>query len=1348
MYFSFACVAQDPHYQFGRIDMSKGLSNPIVNDIFQDSIGFIWFATASGLNRYDGHSMKVFKNIPGDSTSLDNDNLIRIFEGPEGRLWIRSYYGSVVYNPKTENFDRDADRFLKKYGVHSGLITYVKKDKQGRFWFMHYDQGLFCFNPKDNKTVRLFPEANDTTTISTSRMSSLAEDSEGNMWVIHQNGTFEKLDKETLRVSFRSYALRDKFEAQLYEYDFMIDSENELWIYTDRNFGVYNFRPANAEFRHLHPGAAQGKLKSGIINRILQDGKNLIWIVTENGGINLLDKKNFSVRYFQWDELDSKSPIENTGYSILKDRQGIIWIGYKNGVSFYHPDIFRFQSYTHKEGRPGTLPFNDISSLVEDKSGNTWIGTNGAGLICFNRQKNTFVTYRHDPRNTNSLSNDIIVSLLIDHENILWIGTYYGGLNRFDGKNFTHYVNNPNDPKSLGNDNIWEIYEDQDHNLWLGTLNGGLDMYNREKKEFYHYKSNELNSIHTPYVPAILQDREGNMLIGTAYGLEVLDKSSGRFTHYVRSGEDPNSISSNSVQCIFQDSRGWVWIGTNGGLNRFDYKKNTFYHLREQDGLAHNSVLTILEDHEHNLWVSTPVGISKLSISENGERFTFQNYTEFDGLIKGVYHENAALRCSSGELMFGGSGGLTIFNPVDIRTDSSAVPVILTDFQIFNHTVQVGELINKKVILNASISQTKKITLGPGNNFFSIEFAALNYIHPERSKYQYKLDRFNENWITTSAGQRMATFTNLDPGDYVFRVRGTNSDGVWSDQETQLHITVLPPFWKSTMAFVLYTLIAFSALLFGRRMVVTRERLRYKIESERLSAQRLHELDELKIKFFTNVSHELRTPLTLIITPLEQIIKGPGQPEKKQLHVVYKNARRLLNLVNQLLDFKRVDGEDLKLNPSEGDLIKFISDLVWSFSDLSEKKDIQLTFNSNAGSLETLFDPDKIEKIVFNLLSNAFKFTPDHGRVSVELNLMREADVRMLQIKVSDTGIGIPPDKQEKVFERFYQNEVPMHMVNQGSGIGLAITQEFVKLHEGTIELQSQVGKGSTFIVTLPLPDINSDLTSVENDADVDLNEDAENNTKTTILLVDDSDDFRSYLRESLRSQYTILEAANGKLGLEVAINHLPELIVCDVMMPEMDGVELCRRIKADPATSHIAVILLTARTAIEQKIEGFQSGANDYITKPFSFEVLASRIENLIRMRDLRHQQFQQQLDIKVSDVHIASADEKLVQDAVKVVEDNLTNENFSVEVMSRMLAMSRVQLYKKLFSLTGKSPIEFIRFIRIKRAAQLLEKSGLTVAEVAYQVGFNNPKYLAKYFRAVYNMLPSEYAARKKAE
>ncbi|HYC87275.1 MAG TPA: ATP-binding protein, partial [Chryseosolibacter sp.] len=549
-------------------------------------------------------------------------------------------------------------------------------------------------------------------------------------------------------------------------------------------------------------------------------------------------------------------------------------------------------------------------------------------------------------------------------------------------------------------------------------------------------------------------------------------------------------------------------------------------------------------------------------------------------------------------------------------------------------------------------------------------------------------------------------------------------------------------------------LLILGTLLLARWLILTKERMNFRIQQERQEAHRMHELDMMKIRFFTNVSHEFRTPLTLIITPLEKILKQAVDGEQKdQFHMIYRNARRLLSLVNQLLDFRRVEVQEVKFNPSEGDIIQFIRELVHSFSDLSEKKNIRFAFNSSVAHLETLFDQDKIEKILFNLLSNAFKFTPENGSVTVDLNLKKHEAASMLEIKVADTGIGIPADKQDRIFDRFFQHDVPSSMVNQGSGIGLSITREFVKVHGGLITVDSEPGKGSCFTVLLPMTEVVGHVTAADAAA-IDLMsvvenhviEGSEDSKKPVVLLVEDNEDFRFYLKDNLKAEYTIIEAANGKSGLQKAIACIPDLIVSDVMMPEMNGIEFCRKVKADPHTCHIPVVLLTARTADEQKLEGFDMGANDYITKPFNFEILLSRIRNLIAQREVFQKKFQKHLDVRASDIPITSLDEKLIGNAIKVVEQHIGDPDFSVEELSREMGMSRVHLYKKLLSLTGKSPIEFIRAIRLQRAAQLLEKSQLTVAEVAYQVGFNNPKYFTKYFKDEFNMLPSAYASGKK--
>lgn len=1357
-------LAQSHQYQFGRIDIAKGLSHQTVNDIFKDSTGYLWFATASGLNRYDGYSIKVFRDIPGDSTSLGANEVNRLYEGPGGMMWIFSNSGNNVYNPKTETFYRNTNSLLRQMKIATGLITHIKKDKAGNFWFIHYNQGLYCFNPRTKETIRYVPKQGDNESISSLKMSALAEDSAGFMWLIHQNGTFEKIDPSSRRVVYRNVELRDRFGSQLFEYILMIDADNDLWMASDRNFGCFQFNVKKSELTNFNRSSPT-KLTSNIVKEIVQDDEGMIWIGTENGGVNLIDKRGYAVTSLVYDEEDDRSLSENSIHSMLKDRDGIIWLGtYKSGISFYHPDIFRFQMYRYQRSKSNSLPFRDVNALAGDSLGNLWIGTNGGGLIYFDRARNWYKQYLHDPSDPHSLSNNVVVSLLIDHENVMWIGTYYGGLNRFDGKRFSKYMHDALNPKTPGDDNAWTILEDSEHNLWTGTLKAGVDVYDRKRNEFYHYKSGEPNSIHTSYVPALMEDRDGNIWMGTGYGVEVLDRQSGRFAHYLNVPRDSTSISDNGTTSIIQDHRGMIWVGTHSGLNLFEPTTRTFRAFREEDGLASNYVLSLVEDNDHNIWIGTPQGLSKLVVGDNTVSnnttasipasdkpyaFSFINYGESDGLWQSAFHENAALKLSTGELAFGGLQGFIIFHPNSISENKAVSNVVFTDFQLFNRSVKIGENRNGDVVLPAAVPYLKEITLKPYNNIFSVGFTALDFFHPEKTKYKYKLEGFNKEWLTTEGTQRSVTFTNLDPGDYSFQVLASNSDGWWGVEPTTIHIRVLPPFWKSNTAFALYFLFIMGSLMLVRWLTVSRLKMNFKIHHEKLEAQRMHELDTMKIKFFTNVSHEFRTPLTLIITPLEKLLAKASGDDITQLQLINRNARRLLNLVNQLLDFRKVEVQEVKLNPSEGDIIGFIKYLVYSFSDLSEKKNIQLSFNTAVPQLETFFDQDKVEKILFNLLSNAFKFTLEGGNVRVELALKEREGNNFLLIKVIDTGIGIPADKQQKIFERFYQNDLPENLVNQGSGIGLSITSEFVKVHGGTIEVESEPGKGSCFTVALPITRLESEtvMNYVQTDEEERQVSGSHDNTgKPVVLLVEDNEDFRYYLKDNLKAHYGILEAANGKAGFQKALTVVPDLIVSDIMMPEMNGIELCRKVRGEVLTSHIPIILLTARAAEEQKIEGFDAGANDYITKPFSFEILQSRIKNLLAQREASQRQFQKHFDVKASNIEVTSLDEKLIKKAIEVVEQNITEPEFSIENFSQELGMSRVYLYKKLVSLTGKSPLEFVKTIRLQHAAQLLEKSDLNVSEVAYRVGFNNPKYFAKCFKEEYKVLPSAYAASKK--
>jgi signal transduction histidine kinase/ligand-binding sensor domain-containing protein/DNA-binding response OmpR family regulator len=1354
--------AQPGRYQFMHVDVNQGLSHNEVLCFYKDRRGFLWIGTAFGLNRYDGYGFHVFQHDARDSTTISTNLVHRVVEVPGGLLGVVTADTFNLYDPAREKFETNATAFFQTHRLPFNRLRDVVQDATGHFWFVHTSAGLVRYDTTTRQSLPLRHVPGDTSTLASDSVTSFLQDAAGRYWALHANGTLERIaiTGNSYRVDYRNKSLR----GATLDYYMVADAEGDLWIFAqNEGRGVYHLQPATGALQHYTATGPEPRLSNNLVRAITPDDQGRIWIGTDHGGINILDKKNRTVQIIVNQEDDPKSLRQNSINALYKDDQGIVWIGtYKRGISYYHPNLLRFPRYGHTGNGPGALPYSDVNRFVEDDLGNLWIGTNGGGLIYFDRTNGSYTTYKNIPGNARSLSNNVIVSLCIDHRNVLWIGTYLGGLNSFDGKTFTRYTHNPADPSSLAAASVWEIFEDSRQRLWIGTLNGGLDLLDTRTNTFAHYKTSDPQAIHSDYIAAITEDREGNVWIGTSLGIDVLSRERGRFIHYESEKNNPLSLSNNNVYDIREDAAGRIWIGTAGGLNLYDKKAKTFRTFTGADGLPHNAVLTMLEDDQGHLWMSTPNGLSQLEIRQQPggkATYTFRNYGEAEGLQAKQFNENAALKTRRGELVFGGASGFNIFKPGQLGRNNTPPRVVLTDFQLFNKSIRPGEGIDGNVLLPASITESQAIVLPHDKNVFSIEFAALNFFHPENNTYRYKLEGFDNDWLPADGRARRVTFTNLDPGEYTFRVKAANNDGVWNEQGAQLKITVLPPFWKTRTALLLYFLFVITALLITRKLIQQREKMKFMIQQERQEAMRMHELDMMKIKFFTNVSHEFRTPLTLILTPLEKMLRQSSEPaQQQQFQVIQRNARRLLSLVNQLLDFRKLEVQEVKFNPSEGDIVAFIRETVYSFSDLSEKKDIRLDFHTDVAALETIFDQDKLEKILFNLLSNAFKFTPEHGAVTVTVSLLPTEGGGQLTIRVQDTGIGIPVDKQEKIFERFFQHELPKSIVNQGSGIGLSITREFVKIHGGTISVHSDPGQGSTFTVTLLLHDvmrieagkvsqeIEGQATEEEVRHPVSVPDGDDMGKKPILLLVEDNEDFRFYLKDNLKLDYQVLEAPNGREGWKKVQEQLPDLVVSDIMMPEMNGIELCRRIKNDQRVSHIPVILLTARAAEEQKLEGFRTGADDYITKPFNFEILASRIRNLVARREKFHQAFPRQLDVRASELQITPLDEKFIQNAIKSVENNIASPEFSVEDLSRELGISRAHFYKKIIALTGKSPLEFIRTIRLQQAAQLLEKSQLTVAEVAYRVGFNNPKYFARYFKEQYDVLPSAYAAGKR--
>ncbi|OQP58965.1 hypothetical protein A3860_39070 [Niastella vici] len=1352
---SLAVFAQSEYYNFSKLDTYTGLSHNQVNAILKDREGFLWFGTMSGLNRYDGYSCRIFRKNHNESASLPDNNILSLYELPDGKMWVLTVGGACIYNPDTEEFNTDYYAYLQRLGLPAGNIANIVKGNNGRYWFQYDNLDLYLYSTNDKSAKPVTQQH----AFSSEKITSVNETKDGKLWIVYQNGFLQEYDIALNKIIFSSVAFQKVKKGDNYN-NLFIDNDGDLWLWYYTS-GLFLFHPQDNSIRQFDKNSVPARLNSDAVSRVLQDNNGLIWVGTDHGGVTLMDKRNnFRTTYLLNDPKEPKSLSQNAITTMYKDDNGIVWVGtYKQGINYLNSNVTQFQYYHHQELNTKSLQYDDVNRFIEDRLGNIWIGTNGGGLIYFDRKNNTFKQYLHDPNNKNSLSNNVIVSLWIDHEDILWIGTYLGGLNRFDGKTFTHYRYNEHDSSSLADDNVWEIFEDREQHLWIGTLGRGLQLLDRKTNRFIRnpYNEGQSSPLLSKYISGILQDRQGNLWVGTAAGVAVIEKAKATVVYY-QDKNDKNSLSNNNVICLFEDSKGRIWVGTREGLNLFNEQTKEFQTFTTAEGLPDNIILNILEDNHQTFWLSTPNGLCNVipEQSKNGLVLSIINYDETNNLQNREFNDNAALKTRAGELFFGGPSGFNIIDPEKIGKPVYNPKVVFTGLQILNKNVQPGELINNRVLLAQSLSKLSGIDLKYTENVFSIEFASLDFTHSNRDKYAYMLEGFNSDWLYADGSQRRATYTNLNPGHYTFKVKVLKKDGLWSEIKT-LQINILPPFWRTPIAYIIYTLIAAVLLLVIRRIALERIHMRFEVQQQRKEAERAHALEQLKTKFFTNVSHEFRTPLSLIIAPLDRIIKqSTDEDQKNQLNLVQRNAKRLLNLVNQLLDFRKMEVQEIKLHPSIGDIIGFSRDISHSFMDIAEKKSIQFSFSANIDSLEIYFDKDKIEKILFNLLSNAFKYTHDKGRVGINLiyspPVNNEGD-GTLAIEVKDTGIGIPADKHEKIFERFFQTDVPESMVNQGTGIGLAITKEFVKLHNGIITVKSEPEKGSSFTVYLPAKKVYDASTRaianagpVENAEPVQLEESKKSDKKKTILVVEDNEDLRFYLKDNLKEQYHIEEATNGKEGWEKAVLLNPDLIVSDIMMPLMDGVELARKIKTETITAHIPVILLTAMGSEEKQLEGLKVGVNDYITKPFTFEILASRIRNLLAQQKLLQKRFQKQIEVNPEEVTITPVDEKFLKQALEIIEKNMDNPEFSVEDLSRDMHMDRSTLYRKINSLTGKTTSEFIRSIRLKRAAQLLEKSGMSVAEVAYEVGFNNPKNFTKSFKEEFKVTPSQYVANKK--
>ena len=1345
-------------YLFKQLEVRDGLSHNQINHILKDSKGFMWFSTSSGLNRYDGYKFKVFFHNPNDDNSLPDNLVLNVQEDIGGRLWIHTANGYAVYNTDKERFEKSQD-LLYAMGI-TYPVDFIFIDKDKNVWCYANLSGFHRYQ-QDKGKLDFFPQNGEAGQLSEGIITDIKE-SENNYIFVFQSGLIQYMDKRRLQVDYTEPFILQQQHANARNYQLFVDSDNDLWIYSDMPLGTWFFDSRRVEWKCV--GSQKSDLpyllSSDMIQDIMQDPTGLIWMATDHGGIDIIDKKTDKLINLRNQPYDERSIANNSINCMYADQEDMIWIGtYKNGVSYFSESIYKFGiDHLHYFNKIDHFK-PDVNSIIKDKDENIWIGSNGSGLLYLNIKAGLYHLYSHDPTDNSSLTNDVIVSLCEAKNGMLWIGTYMSGMDSFDGKKFVHYRHDPDNPNSLANDNVWSIVEDRSGMIWIGTLGSGLQKFNPHNGEFTTFNNRTKQQLSSEFISSIYLGENDRLILGTAIGITIFNIQTEQSEIILANRKGDQSFTNLNVNHVYEDSRGLIWIGTRNGLNIWDPKQDKITQLYKSDGLADNVISGIIEDNQHNMWITTSNGVSNVMIQPStitgGYELSFVNFREEDGLQSHEFNLRSIFKSPDGEILLGGIRGFNFFNPENIRYNTSQPKVLFTGLKLFNEEVEVGGEYQGNRILTSELNQVKEVTFKYRQNVFSVEFSAMNDVLPEKTTYAYMLEGFNTDWLVTDPGVHSVTYTNLAPGNYILRVKAANSDGIWSVQSAVLYIRIKPPFWLSPLAYIFYLLLLISILLLARYTIIRNEQQKFRMKQIELEAQRKHEIDDMKLRFFTNVSHELRTPLTLILSPLEKMMKTVGDDrQKKELSLIHKNAIRLLNMVNQLLDFRKSDVNEHALNLSYGNIIAFLKNSCNHLTEYAEKKNIRLSFFSSVDDLNMVFDEDKMGKIMMNLLSNAIKFTEKNGTVDVIAKLCPKGgdnDTDQLEIRVIDNGIGINDEEKKRIFERFYQGKIKNEDF-PGSGIGLHIVKEFVALCKGTVQVYDNVPKGSLFVLHFPverLEYIGSQPTTTgmeKKDDRVDVVNTGEYNearqeNETRILLVDDNDDFRYFMRDTLMNDFSVIDASNGKEAWRKILEFSPDIIISDVMMPEMDGYELCGKVKNDLRTSHIPLILLTAHTAQEKEQRGLETGADDYITKPFNLDILLLRIHKMLELRSNRQKRFKNQINIQPAEITITSLDEKLIKNAIKLVEDHIADSEFSVERLSKELGISRVHLYKKMISITGKSPIEFIRIIRLKRAAQLLRESQLQISEIAYLVGFNNPKNFSKYFKEEFDILPSQY-------
>lgn len=1328
--------SQTQQFNFRAISVDKGLSQSTVYAITQDTLGFMWMATQDGLNRYNGEYFSVYHPDDKNPLSLRSNYIRSLFLDKAGQLWIGGDKGVSRYNISGDNFHN---------------YNHVRKAGE---WYI----------------------------------SSITQDAQNVIWAATNAGELLQLNQEKNEFQPFSFAPANAGIKSITSLCYFQRS-----IYLGTNAGIFKLVNGSNRLERVNLG-----IDGLLINEMfIDEGK--LWIATEGTGVFCMDIKTTSVKHYTSMSGTENSLPDNDVRCVNKDARGNIWVGTFRGLSILDPNTDRFENYTHQPAIPYTISQNSVRCLYHDKQngmwlgtfygglnyyhandikfnllnqnsgkfslndqvvnvikqdeqGNFWIGTNDKGLNLWNRKTNTIEYYTHNETGRSEISSNNIKSIVFHNGKVL-VGTHNMGLNILDPvhRQLTVFRHDENDAASISGDMVYALLKDRQSRIWVGTRTG-LDLWDGASNSFRHILSDSTGKrLSSNEITFLFEDSRARIWVGTTFGVNQIQADKNAFSVF------PGSTLSNEVvNCIAEDKQHRIWVGTRNGLNLFDENRQSFISFSDRPEFLKGTIYGIVPDEENNLWISTNRGLACL----NPDTKNLQWYDGKDGLQSNQFNLYAFCKANDGMLLFGGINGISYFYPSTIRQQQIRLEVSFTGLEVLNKSINPED---GSGILELHIDKTNSLELAHDQKQFTVVFNTFNYISAGRTKYQYKLDGFDADWQQAENTPK-ASYRNVPAGSYTLRVKAIGPNGETSPVRS-LGITILPPWYRTTLFYLLVFVLLCCGGYIAYRIVFERKRTLQQLKTERTERDRLNYFNQVKTDFFTNVSHELRTPLTLILAPLEELIRKPNNDKQlsRQYKGMFQNARRLYNLVNQLFEFRKTETGTRKLNVSRGDLANFVNEIFNSFQPLAETNAVRFTFENAGNALNFLFDKDAVEKILFNLLSNAFKYTPAGGMIRIDLT----AEASNAMIRITDSGKGIETEHLDKIFDRYYQvNNAEM---NLGSGVGLAFTKRLVELHHGQISVQSRFGEGSSFTVMIPMADevYENDAQSEAYETAVfpgnvdmpgnapspeDFADDSKNSgekitapvDREKLLIVDDNRDIVVYLSTYFGRVYNIQTAFDGQQALTVLETEPVDLVICDVMMPEMDGLHFCKRVKKNIQTSHIPVILLTAKTETDQQIKGLEMGADDYMTKPFSINLLEAKVQSVLRSRRQLKEYYSGSKEVVPEKMAFNSIDEEFLRRAIGIVEENIAEPDFSVDKFSREIGMSRSNLYLKMKAITGESVTDFIKRIRFKKAVELLQERRHTIAEIAYMSGFNSPSYFSTAFKQFYNCMPTEYLAK----